>query len=127
MPLLRELNLFLLGRVFTKDVSSFMRNCTTCQASKYDTSAYPGLLQPLPIPHKVWADISMNFITGLPKSQGKEVIFVVVDKLSKYAHFFALGHPSTAMEVAQVYLDEVFRLHGWPKSIVSDRDVIFIS
>ena len=50
-----------------------------CQASKYDTAANPGLLQPLPIPTAVWIDVSMDFITGLPKSGGKDVIFVVVD------------------------------------------------
>ena len=54
----------------------------------------------------------MNFITGLPKSEGMEVIFVVVDRLSKYAHFMALSHPYTATSVAQAYLDGVFKLHG---------------
>ena len=67
----------------------------------------------------------MDFITGLPKSQGKTIIFVVVDRLSKYAHFMALAHPFTAIDVAQCYLDNVFKLHGWPKSIVSDKDSVF--
>ena len=108
----------------SKDVKVFVKNCRTCQAAKYDTSAFPGLLQPLPIPEEVWLDISMDFITGLPKSNGKDVILVVVDRMSKYGHFLGLSHPFTALQVAQAYLDNVFKLHGWPKSIVSDRDVV---
>lgn len=122
----RRLKTFFSWKVLHKDVSSFVRNCVVCQASKYDPSTYPGLLQPLPIPQEVWSEVSMDFITGLPKSQGKEVIYVEVDRLSKYAHFFALHHPYSAVDVAQVYLDGVFKLHGWPKFIVSDRDPLFL-
>lgn len=68
----------------------------------------------------------MDF-TGLPKSQGKKVIFVVVDRLSKYAHLCTLHHPYSRAQVAQVYLDGVFKLHGWPKTIVNDRDALFLS
>ena len=110
-----------------KHTRQYIRECVVCQASKYEPTASPGLLQPLPIPEEVWVDISMDFITGLPKSNGKEVIFVVVDRLSKAAHFMALSHPFSALQVAQVYLDHVFKLHGWPRSIVSDRDSVFLS
>ena len=128
----RDITLHRLQQLFywsgmSKDVRQFVKQCLICQASKYDTSAYPGLLQPLPIPNEVWIDVSMDFITGLPNSNGKEVILVVVDRLSKYSHFIALPHNFTAPLVAQAYLDQVFKLHGWPRSIVSDRDPIFLS
>jgi len=111
----------------TKSVKSYIRHCTICEACKCDNHAYPGLLQPLLIPEEVWMDISMDFIEGLPKSNGKEVILVVVDRLSKYAHFMGLSHPYTAEIVAQAYLDNIYKLHGLPRSIVSDRDTIFLS
>lgn len=66
-----------------ESITQFIQHCPTCQQCKHDPSAYPGLLQPLPIPNEVWEDISMDFIEGLPKSHGKEVIFVVVDRLNK--------------------------------------------
>ncbi|KAL8109972.1 hypothetical protein AgCh_025903 [Apium graveolens] len=108
-------------------VSNFVRHCMAFQASKYENVASPGLLQPLSNPHEVWVDVSIDFILGLPKSQGKEVIMVVVDRLSKYVHFVTLSHPYSDIDVSQTYLDCVFRLHGWPMSIVSDRDPVFLS
>lgn len=83
-----------------KEVKQFVRECIVCQRCKPDLAAYHGLLQPLPIPQRIWDNISMDFIEGLPKSNGKNFIFVVVDRLTKYAHSMPLAHPFTAVQVA---------------------------
>jgi hypothetical protein len=70
----------------------------------------------------VWADISIDFIEGLPKVAGKSMILTVVDRFSKYAYFIPLGHPYTAASVARAFFDGIVRLHGFPSSIVSDWD-----
>ena len=77
-----------------------MVECLVCQQNKVETIKTPSLLQHLSIPSQRWEDISMDFITGLPKSEGKSVIMVVVDMLTKYAHFCALSHPFKASTVA---------------------------
>jgi len=71
-------------------------------------------LQPLPIPEEVCVDVLIDFIDGLLKSHGKEVILVVVDRFSKYAHFVTLSHPNIAEIVAQAYLDNIYKLHSLP-------------
>lgn len=109
------------------EVQNYVRNCSTCQRNKYDQAAKPGLLQPLPVLAGVWESISLDFIEGLPPSAGKHCILVVIDRLSKNSHFLALSHPYTALDVAKVYLNEVFHLHGMPKDITSDRDPMFLS
>jgi hypothetical protein len=69
----------------------------------------------------------MDFIEGLPTSQRFNAILVVVDKFTKYGHFVPLAHPFTALQVAQTYMDHIYRLHGLPQVIISDRDRIFTS
>ena len=86
-----------------------------------------GLLLPLLVPTRVWSDISMDFIEGLPPSHGHTTIMVVVDRLTKYAHFIGLSHPYNALLVAKTFISHIMRLHGIPTSIVSDQDRVFIS
>jgi hypothetical protein len=110
-----------------QDVRNFVAKCDVCQRNKGETVKSPGTLQSLSIPPAIWRDISMYFITGLPKSGNKFVIMVFVDRLSKYAHFCALQHPFTTSTVAQIFLDQVFKLHGMMHSIVYDHDPTFTS
>lgn len=105
----------------------WVRECDVCQRAKNENVPLPGLLQPLPIPDEVWRHISADFIDGLPLPSSKSVIFVVVDCLSKYGHFIPLPHPYTAQSVSRVFFENVFKLHGMPASIVSDRDPVFMS
>jgi hypothetical protein len=109
------------------DIRHYIRGCDMCQRHKHETLLPFGFLQPLPIPTQVWADISMDFIEGLPLSQGASVIMVVVDRLSKYAHFIPIAHPFRTTKIANVFMNNVFKLNGMQVSIVSDRDVIFTS
>lgn len=69
----------------------------------------------------------MDFIEGLPKSYGFEVIFVVGDRVSKYDHFLMLKHPYTAKTITDLFIKEIVRLHGFPSSIVSDQDKVFLN
>jgi len=114
-------------RGLKRDVKNYVRACGICKRNKPDLSAPVGFLQPLPIPEAIWVGISMEFIEGLPKSRGKDTIFVVVDRLSKYVHFLPLTHPFTAVIVGQLYFEHIYKLHGLPRIIVSDKDKIFLS
>lgn len=108
-------------------VHVFVQSCLVCQRAKPDRTKLPGLLQPLPVPSGSWKIVTMDFIEGLPKSGIANCILVVVDKFSKFAHFIPLLHPFTAAIVAKAFLDTVYKLHGLPNAIITDRDKVFTS
>lgn len=103
------------------DISTFVKQCPTCQKNKSENKLTPGFLQPLPIPETAWTHITMDFIEGLPKFDNKDVIW------TKYAHFIALSYPFTSENVVELFKTQFYLLHGLPSVIVSDRDRLFTS
>ena len=101
-----------------QDVDNFVKQCNIYQHAKHSLQHPMGLLQPLPIPEGVWQNLTMDFIEGLPKSEGCTVILVIVDKLTKYAHFLPVKHPYTAATITQLFMDHVVKLHGLLASII---------
>ena len=110
------------------DILSYVREFLQCQRVKVEQKRLPNELQPLDVPGQKWESISMDFITKLPTTRGGfDTIFVVVDRLTKMAHFFPMKKIDTALHVAKLFVKEIFQLHGMPKSIVSDHDSKFTS
>ena len=103
------------------DTKEFVAACSVCARSKASHQAPAGLLRPLPIPHRPWSHVAVDFVTGLPPSEGNTVILTVVDRFSKAAHFIPLTKLPSALETANLLVLHVFRLHGIPVDIVSDR------
>ena len=110
-----------------KDVHIFISSCLTCQQTKNDHQKRAGLLCPLPIPASPWEDLSLDFIVGLPPSQGHSTVLVIVDRFSKGVHLGSLPAQHTAFAVAQLFMEICGKLHGQPRSLVSDRDPLFLS
>jgi len=110
------------------DITTFVSKCLTCQKVKIEHQRPAGLLQPLDIPIWKWDSVSMDFIMGLPRTvTGHDAIWVIVDRLTKSAHFLAMKSTYTLDRLAQLYVKEIVRLHGIPSSIISDRDPRFTS
>jgi hypothetical protein len=111
-----------------KEVVDFIVKCLECQKVKAEHRHTNGFVQPLPIPEWKWEVVTMDFITKLPrKNKQHESIMVVVDKLTKSAHFIPVKLTQKASNIVDVYMREISRLHGIPKTIVSVRDPKFTS
>ena len=111
-----------------REITEYVAKCLTCQQVKADHQKTPGKLKSLEVPEWKWDDIIIDFIEGLSKTQkGNDAIWVIVDRLSKVAHFLAIKKSFSAERLAKVYYQEIVRLYGVPKSIVSDRDSSFTS
>jgi hypothetical protein len=111
-----------------KDIRTHVQECDACQRTKRSTQPPPGELQPMPIPAAPWSSIGMDFLGPVPMSKnGNEIILVVVDRLTKMAHFIPTIRKFTSQIVADLFIKHVFRHHGLPESIVSDRDSKFTS
>jgi hypothetical protein len=111
-----------------REIAKYVSECDTCQRVKTSHLKASGTLQPLPIPSWKWEDISMDFIVGLPNtSQKHDSIWVIIDRLTKMAHFLPVHTTYAAKKYAEIYLDQILRLHGIPKTIISDQGAQFIA
>lgn len=109
------------------DITNYVASSGVCQQVKAEHKRPAGLLQPLEVPQWPWYDISMDFVVALPRSpRGKDTIWVIVDRFSKSAHFIPIRTTHSTSDLAPIYVREIMRLHGVPKTIISDRDAKFV-
>ena len=111
-----------------KEIAEFVSKCLSCQQIKAEHQYPAGTLQSLPIPEWKWEHITMDFVSGFPRTKkGHDSVWVIVDRLTKSAHFLPVRVDYSLNKLAEIYIDEIVRLHGTPVSIVSDRDPRFTS
>lgn len=111
-----------------REIAEFVARCDVCQRVKAEHQRPAGLLQPLPIPEWKWEEVGMDFITGLPRTQsGCDSIWVIIDRLTKVAHFLPVKTTYPSSKLAELYMAKIVCLHGVPKKIVSDRGSPFTS
>jgi hypothetical protein len=110
------------------DIAKFVERCSTCQQVKAEHQRLAGSLQPLEVPVWKWESIAMDFLVGLPRTQtSHDAIWVIVDRLTKTAHFIPVTVKYSMEKLTELYLHEIVRLHGVPRSIKSVRDPRFTS
>ena len=126
MKMYQDLRLQYYWSGMKRHVGDFVRRCLTCQQVKAEHQKATGLLQPLEVAEWKWEHVTMDFVTHLPRTQQKhDAVWVIVDRLTKLAHFLTLRMTFALERFYQLYILEIVRLHGVPVSIVSDRDPRF--
>jgi hypothetical protein len=111
-----------------RDVATDVALCDTCHRAKVGHQRLAGLLQPLKVPEWKWEEIGMDFIVGLPRTPiGYDSIWVIVDRLTKVAHFILVKTAHSGARLAELYMSRIVCLHGVPKRIVTDRGTQFTS
>ncbi|GKV11326.1 hypothetical protein SLEP1_g22590 [Rubroshorea leprosula] len=124
----RDLRSTFWWRNMKRKIARFVSQCLTCQKVKAEHQRLLGKLQPLPIPQWKWENITMDFVTGLPQTlKGNDSIWVIVDRLTKSTHFLPYQTGTSIEKLANMYMEEIVKLHGVLVSIVSDRDTRFLS
>src|ERR1041385_8035348 len=111
-----------------RDIARFVAECDVCRCIKAEHQRPAGTLQPLSIPEWKWDKVTIDFITGFPRTQkGDDVIFVIVDRLSKVAHFLPVRESITSRQIVYLYVSRIVSLHGFPLEINSERGSRFTS
>jgi len=109
------------------DAEKYVKSCLTCQQNRTFNKKQVGLLRSLPILEGLWENVSMDFMLNFPSSRGFDVIMVVVDRFNKMAHFIPIKKSAMTQKMKRLFFTHVFRHHGLPKDIVSDRNPKFTS